>query len=230
MRKTLVVGFIPVLAAFSMLAASATFKKREFSGSAVIQICAEDSSGRWQIVDDFTAPLQFKFNLADAARDKGLSTDFAFSGRTRKGLSISARLKGGATGNSDLTTGLVSMSLPLDITVDGKRAEAVFNFTTESAQGAAGKISGRRAKINETARSAQLGMVSSVVIPNPGVVVNREEQAAGQTKESVVDQKQESSAGQKKEPVVEQKKIIDEKKGDLMIVICGDGLLKSLEK
>lgn len=245
MKKTLIVGFTLVLAVFSMLAASTAFKKREFTGNAVIQICAKDSSGKWQIVDDFTAPLRFQFNIADVASNKGLSTDFAFSGRSKKGLSISARLKNGAIGNSDLTSGLVSLDLPLDITVDGKKAEAVFKFTTESAQGAAGNISGRRAKIDQAAKSAQLGMVSSVVIPNPGVVVNHEEQIAAQKsgsteaqqKESASSQKKESAADQKKESAasqktsaVDQKKIIDEKKGDLMIVISGDGLLKSLEK
>ena len=198
-----------------LLVAQAGVKQREFAGKANIQICVKDAKGGWRIVDELkSAPLNFQFSIADAVGSKPLSTTFAFSGRTEKGMQLGASLKKGATGSSDLKTGLVEMELPVQLSVNGKTVDAVLKFTTESASGALGSIRGSRAQINERLRTAQLGMVTSSKIIDHLIaegVINHEEQYN-------VSHGIGGGVDDIKAPIVD----------ELLIVIFGEGTLKAL--
>src|SRR5262245_26746233 len=106
MKKVIWSVVLLVLVGFSVLVAQARFRQGAFSGNVNVQVCTRDSAGKWQVVDEMTAPLGFDFAIADVAKNKDVNTTFGFSGRTKKGVSVSARLKKGAIGNSDLTSGL----------------------------------------------------------------------------------------------------------------------------
>lgn len=165
-RNFAVVGMI-LLASIGALVSDAVLRQHQFNGEVFVQICDKDDTGHWQIVDEIHAPLGFSFSLRNEVKQKGLSSDFIFSGRSKQGFTISARLKTGAEANYDPATGIVTLALPLGISVDGNEVNQVFKFTTETESGIMGPISGRRLKIDDKAHTAQLVMISSTTIPAP---------------------------------------------------------------
>ena len=168
MRRNLPAVIIVLLASIGAILAAAALQAHQFDGEAVVQICEKDDTGHWRIVDELYAPLGFSFSLADKIRERPLSSDYIFSGRSKHGLTVSARLKTGAATDYDARTGIATLTLPLDVWVNGAEVIETFNFTTETATGVMGPISGRRAEINTNGRrTAKLAMVSSTLIQAP---------------------------------------------------------------
>lgn len=223
MKKLVVPALLIVLVAFGMLVADSAAKKREFTGSIGVQVFEKDATGQWKLTDELNASgIRFVSSVAEvAAGKKNVSSDFNFTGTTKKGHSLTVRLKPGGKGDVDLTTGFLGLELPFSIAINGKNADSTLKMTTDSVQGANGPVNGRRAKINKDAHSADLALVGSVTIQSP-IFISGGTSFTPATADQAAEQK-----GQKAAERAESR-ADSQKSSQLLLVVKGDGTLKAL--
>lgn len=157
-------GFL-VLAAALVVLAQAAVKIREFNGQVTIQICERNSTGQWQVVDQVLIPqIRFTGNVTENPGGNQFSSSYVLNTKTKNGKDFAIRVTRPGSAESNLQTGAGSFDFPVEITIDGQKANAVFRMTTESAQGPNGPISGRRAQIDLKSQTAQVSLVGSATI------------------------------------------------------------------
>lgn len=153
------------LAAALVVLAQAAVHIREFNGQVTIQICERDSTGKWQVVDEVLAPqLRFTGNVTENAGGSQFTSSFVLNTRTKNGKDFAMRVTRPGAAVTDLKAGSSTFDFPVEITIGGQKANAVFKMTTESTQGANGAISGRRAIIDLKSQTAQVSLVGSATI------------------------------------------------------------------
>ena len=148
------------LVAASGLFARALFAQRDFSGTIRVELCKPDANGKWQIIDSVEAPASFSASVAELAGGNEVMSKAVFTNTSAKGRKVSVKLLRAGKSSFELKTGkLVLTQMPFEVTVDGQKELVTFNLTTESAEGANGLISGKRAQVN--GGQASLGVVGS---------------------------------------------------------------------
>ena len=147
----------------SGLFARALFAQRDFSGTIRVELCKPDANGKWQIIDSVEAPASFSASVAELAGGNEVMSKAVFANTSAKGRKVSVKLLRAGKASFELKTGkLVLTQMPFEVTVDGQKEFVTFNLTTESAEGANGLISGKRAQVNGS--QASLGVVGSTKI------------------------------------------------------------------
>ncbi len=151
------------LVAVSGLFARALFAQRDFSGTIRLELCKPDANGKWQIIDSVEAPASFSASVAELAGGNEVMSKAVWTNKSAKGRTVGVRLLRAGKSSFDLKTGkLVLTQMPFEVTVDGQKELVTYTLTTESAEGANGLISGKRAQVNRG--QASIGVVGSTKI------------------------------------------------------------------
>jgi hypothetical protein len=153
------------LAAALVVLAQAAVKIREFNGQVTIQICERDSAGKWQVVDQVLVPqLRFTGNVTESPGGNQFTSAFVLNARTKNGKDFAMRVTRPGSAETNLQVGSSTFDFPVEITIAGQKANAVFKMTTESTQGPNGTINGRRAIIDLKSQTAQVLLVGSATV------------------------------------------------------------------
>lgn len=163
--KRIAFGLVFLLvAALLVVGQQAIGKKREFNGPVTISICEKGSAGSWQVVDQVLIP-QITFTASVA--DNMFKTDYQLNTKTKNGKDFAMRATRPGKADTNVEAGSSTFEFPVEITMGGQKAMATFNMTTESTQGPTGMISGKRAKINMQALTAEVTLVGSATVKMP---------------------------------------------------------------
>jgi hypothetical protein len=141
-KRTLVACVLMVIAAGWLIAAKPV--KHEFNAQLTIVAAQKGKANAADPLDSLDLPsVKIPFDV----QQKQVSSNFAWSGRTKKGRAVSWQLSGPGSVNSELASGKLELDLPFTLTVDGKKFPVRVKFTTESVSDSLGSASGRRATL-----------------------------------------------------------------------------------
>src|SRR5581483_4443027 len=139
LRLTLATA-LAALVGFTVLVADTVTKQREATTEVILELRAK-------------GPANFTASIAEIASGKELTTGHNWTARSEKGRTINVRLAGPAKVRLDVTSGLLQLDAPFDVTVDGKKFRLNQKLSTESASAPVGQISGKKAQVNVSERS-----------------------------------------------------------------------------
>jgi len=145
-----------------------------------IKFCQKTPAGTWQVMDEAgPVNLSFNANLLEIAGAQRVDSDFVWNTQTQKGRAYSVRLSGAADIRFNPVTGQFEGKLPLELTLNGRKANITANLTTESIVGPIGALNGKRAQGVPGRTPTTVTFVSANNVQWPGqapfILVCREE-------------------------------------------------------
>ncbi|HZS07051.1 MAG TPA: hypothetical protein VFD58_19600 [Blastocatellia bacterium] len=167
LRLTLATA-LAALVGFTVLVADTVTKQREATTEVILELHQKGPGGAWRVIDRAKGPANFTASIAEIASGKELTTGHNWTARSEKGRTINVRLAGPAKVRLDVTSGLLQLDAPFDVTVDGKKFRLNQKLSTESASAPVGQISGKKAQVNVSERSltAEVAGFSSIRQPD----------------------------------------------------------------
>ncbi|MGE0129928.1 MAG: hypothetical protein AB7U82_17740 [Blastocatellales bacterium] len=189
---------LTMFVAFGVFAANVVTKQRDAAVDLKVRLCKKAANGKWEVIDEAKGSVNFTASVAEVASGKDVNTSHVWSPTSQKGRKLSIRLQRAGKVNLNPVTGLLSLNLPFEVSVDGKKVSFVSNLSTENTSSPIGSLNAKRAEINTSARTLtaavagfttlkQRDLIDNVARVGEGkgkVVVNHEEQIKGR-KESI---------------------------------------------
>lgn len=152
--------------AFGALVVDKATEKRQARGEVTLEICANDGSGGWRVIDRVKAPLNFELSLGQAAAGKVVNINHQWNARSEQGCQGTATWERPSDLSWDLKSGKLELVTPYVLNLNGHRIVIPISCTTESISTPIGTLSGKRAAVNGQTLSASLVGVGRFKAPH----------------------------------------------------------------
>lgn len=168
--KLSLLAVLTMFVAFGALAASAVFKQRDATVDLKVRLCKKGSDGKWAVIDEANGAVSFSASVADVASGKEVGTSHVWNVRSQKGRQLSIRLQRAGKVNLNVTSGLLALDLPFEVSVDGKKTSFNTKLSTEQITTPIGSLSGKKAEINTSARTLTAAVAGFSVLKQRDLV------------------------------------------------------------
>jgi hypothetical protein len=151
--KLTLLAALTLLVAFGVFAANVVTKQRDASIDLRVRLCKKAANGKWEVIDEAKGSTSFTASVAEVASGKDISTNHVWNPTSQKGRKLSIRLQRAGKVNLNPVTGLLELSLPFEVSVDGKKVSFISKLSTENTSSPIGPLNAKRGVINTSART-----------------------------------------------------------------------------